>query len=264
MKQISRSILFCFVFTGLFVALSISKNLFEAGSERLAHGLLGTLAGLIATAIFLKIDRKRFKDIGLTFERETLVRFVIGILIGIILMGLLACSVIYFTGVSVSANPQINWMHFIMMAIPLIPLAFMEELGFRAYPLENIKTKYGVRVALLITSVLFALYHVANGWTITSSFMGPAIWGLVFGLAAIYSKGIAMPTGIHFAANLTTSAFGQDNNAAKIWILEQPVSAPITTMIDWAVVLPALALLIFAVVCIEIYMRNQKRFDEAR
>ena len=32
---------------------------------------------------------------------------------------------------------------------------------------------------------------------------GPGIWALVFGLGAAWSKGIALPTGIHVALNLS-------------------------------------------------------------
>jgi membrane protease YdiL (CAAX protease family) len=106
--------------------------------------------------------------------------------------------------------------------------------------------------------VLFALYHVVNGWTISSSFYGPAVWGLIYGLAAIYSKGIAMPTGIHYAANLTTSSLGEKNTTASIWTVEQPNSATAKYGgFDWATILPSLALLVFAIICIELYIRRK-------
>ena len=123
----------------------------------------------------------------------------------------------------------------------------------------------GIRLSIIITSILFALYHIANGWTVASSFYGPGVWGLVFGLAAIYSKGIAMPTGIHYAANLTTSAFGAANNTVSFWILQ--VKPGSTTSqnggIDWAAILPALALLVFAIICMELYIRRKKVGNEA-
>lgn len=259
-KYIFKSILFCIVFTGLFVVFSFAKGFIPNKFERITHGIIGTLTAFLTTLLFLMFDRKRFSDIGLAFEQKTIVKFSAGVLAGVFIMGLLATSVVYFTNIDIEVNTRSNFFHFLLMTMPLIPLAFMEELGFRAYPLQILKGKIGIRLSIVITSILFGLYHVVNGWTISSSFYGPAVWGLIFGLAAIYSKGIAMATGIHFAANLTTSAFGAANNSVSIWIWTVKQSDFTTAKyrgIDWATILPALSLLVFAIICIEIYMRRK-------
>ncbi len=253
-----KSVVFCFTFTGLFVVFSFAKHLIPNNSERLAHGIIGTLAAFLTTVLFLKFDKKKPGDIGLTFDRKTMVKFITGIIAGIIVMGILVTGVLYFTHSKIHINPNRNFSHFFLMTLPLIPLAFMEELGFRAYPLEILKDKVGIRLSIIVTSILFGLYHIANGWTIASSLYGPAVWGLVFGLAAVYSKGIAMPTGIHYAANLTTSAFGNANNTDSIWTIEQTNTSTTTYEgVNWAAVLPAMVLLVFAIICIELYMRQK-------
>jgi uncharacterized protein len=255
MKYIFKSVLFCIAFTGLLVIFSFAKGFIPNEFERLAHGVLGTLAAFSATVLFLKFDRKWFSSIGLTFERNTVVKFFVGVITGVVIMGLLAMSVIYFTNVEIKINQGSNLLHFLLVTAPLLPLAFMEELGFRAYPLQILKDRIGIRLSIIITSILFGLYHIVNGWSIASSFYGPAVWGLIFGLAGIYSKGIAMPTGIHYAANLTTSAFGVKNTSASLWNVTQPDDAIVKhEEIDWSTILPSLVLLIFAMMCIELYM----------
>lgn len=255
---ILKAILFCVVFTGLFVALSFIKGFIPNKYERFAHGIIGTLAAFLTTILFLKYDRKKFSDIGLTFEGTTIIRFFMGAIVGVLIMGLLTTSVLYFSNVKIGINHNSYFLRFLLMTLPLIPLAFMEELGFRAYPLEILKEKIGIRLSFLITSVLFALYHIVNGWTIASSFYGPAVWGLVFGLAAIYSKGIAVPTGIHYAANLTESAFGTANNRVSIWTIKQ-ANTTVTKYggIDWLTLIPSFVLLVFAIICIELYIRRK-------
>jgi len=263
-KYIFKSVLFCVVFTGLLVIFSFAKGFIPNEFERLAHGVIGTLAAFFATVLFLRIDRNRFSSIGLTFERNTVVKFLVGVITGVVIMGLLAMSVIYFTNVEIKVNQESNLLHFLLVTAPLLPLAFMEELGFRAYPLQILKDRIGIRLSIIITSILFGLYHIVNGWSIASAFYGPAVWGLIFGLAAIYSKGIAMPTGIHYAANLTTSAFGAKNTIASIWTVTQPDEAIVKHEgIDWSTILPSLVLLIFAVICIEMYMRRTTTSDTA-
>ncbi|HEX3007925.1 MAG TPA: CPBP family intramembrane glutamic endopeptidase, partial [Bacteroidales bacterium] len=225
---------------------------------RLTYSIIGISAGLLATVVFLRFDRKRFSDIGLRFERKTLVNFFIGVMAGVIVMGALATSVLLFTHKTISINANSNVFHFIWVTLPLIPLAFMEELGFRAYPLETLKDKVGIRPTIFITSLLFGSYHIVNGWTIASSLYGPAIWGLLFGLAAVYSRGIAMPTGVHYACNLTTSAFGDPGSNVSIWTVAQANSSPAThDGVDWVTILPAFAVLVLGIVCIEIYMRRK-------
>jgi uncharacterized protein len=257
-KYIFRSALFCVAFTGFLVIFSFAKGFIPNEFERPAHAVIGTLAAFLATVLFLRFDRTRFSGIGLTFERNTVVKFIFGFITGVIIMGLLAMSVIYFTNVEIKVNQGSNLLHFLLVTAPLLPLAFMEELGFRAYPLQILKDRIGIRLSIIITSILFGLYHIVNGWSIASSFYGPAVWGLIFGLAAIYSKGISMPTGIHYAANLTTSAFGAKNTTASIWTVTQTDDATVKHEgIDWSTILPSLVLLIFAVMCIELYMRRK-------
>ena len=164
----------------------------------------------------------------------------------------------YFTNVSIEPNPKANIFRFFKMTTPLIPLAFMEELGLRAYPLQILKNKIGVRFSIIITSILFALYHIVNGWEISVSFFGPGVWGLLFGIAAIYSKGIALPTGIHYAINLTPSAFGADDNSIALWTVKQTdISNSIYKGIDLSIVLPPIVVLVVALICMEIYMKRK-------
>ncbi|HEY0679999.1 MAG TPA: type II CAAX endopeptidase family protein [Chitinophagaceae bacterium] len=258
-KYIFKATLFCIVFTGIFIVFSFLKGFLPADLERLSHGIIGTAAAFLTTYLFLKSDKKTFADIGLKSESKTIVRFVSGIVIGILIMGLLIAGVFYFSDVEINVNPESTLLSFLLMSAPLIPLAFMEELGFRAYPLEILKNTVGIRTAIIITSVLFALYHIVNGWSVTTSFSGPAIWGLIFGLAAVYSKGIALPTGIHYAANLTSSAFSDTKNKSSIWIVEQSgkLTAKEPGSIDLTLIIPGLILFIFAVLCMEIYIRSR-------
>ena len=265
LQYILKSALFCVVFTGMLVVFSFAKSFFPDSVERPAHGIIGTICAFLATIIFLRVDKKKFSDIGLTFDRSTVAKFIAGFLVGVVIMGLLAMSSLYMSGLKVELKPAGGLMHFLMATMPLIPLAFMEELAFRAYPLETIKSKLGIWPSILITSILFALYHLVNGWTIERSFLGPAIWGLIFGLAAIYSKGIAMPTGIHYAANLTTSAFASENNTTSIWIINhaESMASGNYSENDLVKIVPNLALLIFAILCIELYIRRRNAIHGA-
>jgi membrane protease YdiL (CAAX protease family) len=258
-KVIFKATLFCIVFTGLFIILSFTKSSIPDKFERISHGIIGTIAALLTTFLFLKFDKKSFADIGLKFKKTTLTKFFLGVAIGIGIMGLLAISVIYFSNFKIELNKNSSILNFLFGTLPLIPLAFLEEVGFRAYPLIILKDKIGIRNSILITSILFALYHIANGWTIQNSFLGAGVWGIIYGLAAIYSNGISMPTGMHYAANLTTSAFGISNTSFNIWVLKQKngmtlenyQSSQLTTLI------PQISALLLGIICMEWYLRKK-------
>ena len=255
-----KAVLFCIVFTGLFIVLSFTKSFIPEKFERLAHGVIGTTAALLTTFLFLFVEKKKFADIGLAFNKKTIAKFFFGVLIGTVLSGIMSLSVIYFSDFKLELNASSNLWRFILCTMFYIPLAFMEELGFRAYPLAMVNRGIGIRFGILLTSILFALYHIANGWTIQDSFLGAGVWGILFGLAAVYSKGIAMPTGIHFAANITTDAFGTTTDSYNIWVLKfndgsaivNYQSSPLTTIV------PQIALLLVGIISMEYYLMTKK------
>src|SRR4030095_2116296 len=257
-KYVLKSILFCILFIGFFIVFSFLKFLSPEKWERLVHGIIGTIAAFFTTYLFLRFDKKSFADIGLKFGKATLKKFIIGIFLGMGIMGLLSMSVIYFSGFKTETNSNSNILSFLFWTLPLIPLAFMEEVGFRAYPLQILMDKVGIRSSIIITSTLFALYHIVNGWTIANSFLGAGVWGIVYGLAAVYSNGISMPTGLHYAANLTTSAFGVTSDSFNIWILKQKDGSTLANYqgSKLTTLIPQVSLLIFAIVCVELVLRN--------
>jgi hypothetical protein len=257
-KYILKSTFFCLLFTGVFVFFSFVKPFISVKFERLEYGLIGTTAALLITFLFLKIDKKNFADIGLKLEKATLKKFFAGIVVGAGIMGLMTIGVIYFPGFNMEANKNSNFLNFLFCTLPLIPLAFMEEVAFRVYPLILLKDNGGLRRSILITSILFALYHLANGWTIENSFLGAGVWGIVYGSAAIYSNGISMSTGLHYAANLTTSLFGATGGSFNIWILKQKDGSTLEhyQSSQLTILIPQITLLIVGVICMEWLVKN--------
>lgn len=246
-SPVTKSAIFCILFTVLIVLFSYLKPFIPAQFERAAHATIGTIAAVVATAIFLRIDKRSFASIGLQWERGTIKRFLAGTGIGLVLMGGISVAVLYAQQAQVTLNSDFSLLPFLFIILPLVPMAWFEEAGFRAYPLEILKEKTDIRFTLIFTSLLFALYHIANGWSVAASFLGPGIWGLIFGLAAIYSHGIAMPTGLHFAANFTTTMFGVAGDKHSFFTIQSVQSAGPSADIDWLTIVPSGFLLMIAV-----------------
>lgn len=260
LHPVLKAFLFCFAFTGLYVLIYFFKSGLFSLSGQLFHAIIGISAGFLVTWLFLKWDRKRFRDIGLYWEGSTIQCFLLGLIIGIGLMGLISGSVIYFSGFKMEWNGSSNLLKFLWGSLPLLPLAFMEELGFRAYPFVTIKEKSGIRTTIYVTAILFAAYHLANGWTLQNAFLGAGVWGIIFGLAAYRSGGIALPTGLHYAVNMTTSAFGISSGSYHLWVLKQSNGESLANYqsSQLETLLPQLGLLLLGVAGVEWFVRRNQ------
>ncbi|HYP12588.1 MAG TPA: CPBP family intramembrane glutamic endopeptidase [Bryobacteraceae bacterium] len=95
-------------------------------------------------------------------------------------------------------------------------LARMEEVGFRSYPLLPLKRILGLWTAQSIVAVAFIAYHVLNGQPWVSAVVGTGLGSLLFGMAAVTSRGLALPIGLHAMWNFGTWALG-DKGGPWVW-----------------------------------------------
>jgi uncharacterized protein len=219
-KAVGTSILFWIVFIALLVVSGIVSNiLLPLAQSRLGYGMLGSLAALLVTWIFLKVEKKSLREIGLIWEQKTLLRFLAGLIIGSLLLGFILLALILFSDTQFTLNPEPFSIAMLVPYIMFLPLAFMEEAGFRAYTLVKLNKAVGTIAMQLIIAIAFALYHIANGWSIEAAFLGTFVWAWVFGLAAVWSGGIALPTGIHVALNVLQGLTGLKPGNNSIWIM---------------------------------------------
>jgi membrane protease YdiL (CAAX protease family) len=95
-------------------------------------------------------------------------------------------------------------------------LALREELAFRGYPIRRLESAWGGCVAILLTAFVFSLEHMAGGWSLSRSLLGPSVGAILFGMAALATRGIAVPLGIHATFNFGQWLMGQKETAG-VW-----------------------------------------------
>ena len=206
---IVRSILFWISLIGLvLIAATTIMPFFPIKNKDYTNGIIGSVIAFFCVWVFLKWDKSNFRQIGLNWDKKTLYRFFLGLFIGTIIMGLLCLGLIGFSGLQISRNPNGITIAIALGYLAFIPLGLMEELAFRSYPFVMINRKYGLWIAQLITAIAFALYHILIGWSVFSAFTGPFVMAFTLGLAAAWSGGIALPTGLHVALNVLQGVFG--------------------------------------------------------
>ncbi|MEP7344491.1 MAG: type II CAAX endopeptidase family protein [Gemmatimonadaceae bacterium] len=87
----------------------------------------------------------------------------------------------------------------------LVPAALWEELALRGYVLSVLRERYGARVALLVTSVLFGALHLQNAGSTALSTVAVVLAGVFLGLVRLSTGSLYAAWIAHLAWNLTMS-----------------------------------------------------------
>jgi membrane protease YdiL (CAAX protease family) len=184
-----------------------------------------SLIDLVPTAIAMTLsvwiarrllDRRSFASLGFRLDRHALPDVLAGALIPGVVMGLIYA-------VEVGAG----WLRFDGWAWETIPasqvavgltggllgfivVGYQEELLSRGYHLQNIRDGMGLRWALLLSSVIFALMHLGNpNSTWYSTLLGLTAAGYFLAYGWVRTRQLWLPIGLHVGWNFFEgSVFG--------------------------------------------------------
>jgi membrane protease YdiL (CAAX protease family) len=172
-------------------------------------GLAASLATLILTLIFIWWDGIQLADIGASPTRGSVLRVLLGFTAGLFLVvaqaGLftMAEHVRWIRSEVLDATPMVTAL------VTYLLLAYREELAFRGYPLRRLDRSFGPWAAQLIVALIFALEHRAGGYSWTNALFGAFVGSLLFGTAALATRGLALPIGLHAAWNFGQWVIGE-------------------------------------------------------
>jgi membrane protease YdiL (CAAX protease family) len=156
------------------------------------------------TLLFVRWEGLRLRDVGVVPGRKTLSRVLLGFVIGLFLAGLHAALVLAYEHQKPIRVPGQSFALVLVNLLLYSMVAIREELAFRGYPLRSLTYAIGAWKSQIIIAIIFSLEHAAGGYTWTQAFFGAGVGAILFGVAALKSKGLALPIGIHTAWN-----FGQ-------------------------------------------------------
>src|SRR3954462_451297 len=83
----------------------------------------------------------------------------------------------------------------------LLPAAFFEELFIRGYPFAVLRRVAGWKMALIVTSVLFGLMHIANPGADGESILAVTVAGFFLGAILLATRSLYAAGAAHFAWN---------------------------------------------------------------
>lgn len=208
---------------------------FEAGTEKgdesvLQFGIMYSLMGL-AIVLFTwlsrkLIDKKSFESLGFTwrgYTNEATLGFSAALaLLGVGSIILVATGYLSFISANLDAGALL-----LEIAI-MIEVAFVEELLFRGYLLNNLMQSVNKWGALSITAALFSLFHGSNPdislFAVINIFLG----GLLLGINYIFTRNLWFSIFFHFAWNFFQGpVLGYDVSGLKLTsVVQQTMSGP--------------------------------------
>jgi len=160
-----------------------------------------TLSALVFLIyIFRKyLDRKTIISLGLSFKnrkKDLFYGFVMAF--SIIGSGFL---ILYLTGHVSVVHIKMNIPDSLFSLIILTMAAFEEEIFIRGYILNNLMTVTNKYLALIISSVIFALFHVLNYGISFLSMANLFFAGILLGSFYIFTKNLWLPFSLHLFWN---------------------------------------------------------------
>ncbi|WP_282050946.1 CPBP family intramembrane glutamic endopeptidase [Maribacter aquivivus] len=178
-----------------------------------AFSFLGTF---LLIWLFMKfVDEEKFIEVGLQIKSRNK-DIVIGTLLGLIIMtiayfGLVASKEIVFS------KFNFNLQELFLTTVLFILVAILEEVLFRGYIQKNLMLSFNKYVALIVSSVLFALMHGANPNISLFSLLGLFLAGMALGATYMYTKNLWYPIAFHFSWNLFQSLLGFNVSGQDIY-----------------------------------------------
>lgn len=255
LKSLLHALAFFLTAAAALVAASIASRQFPGWPEEIVIGAVGAFLTLALTAAFLRWDRKSFSDVGLAWDRRTHTRLLIGLAIGFALVAVHVAIVANTGEVTWTRNNGIDATEPVVAALGYVLLALREEIAFRGYPLRTLLPTFGAAGAQLMVMAVFVAEHRLGGATWSNAIVGSGLGALVFGMAALATRGIALPLGLHAAWN-----FGDWMRGGKgghgLWTMhiEKAHSAHVDELAMMAYAAIMLPMLLFFAV---LYRRNQ-------
>ncbi|GGW85463.1 CPBP family intramembrane glutamic endopeptidase [Salegentibacter mishustinae] len=166
--------------------------------------LLGTLTVLYLFMRF--VEKRKFKELGLKIKDRGF-DLLAGVIIGLIVMATGFFLLIVLNEINVQ-NFNLDLEEVLLSIGVFMAVSISEELLCRGYIQRNLMYSFNNYIALIVSSLLFALAHSFNpnlSWIALAGLFGA---GILLGLSYIYTKNLWFPISLHFSWNLFQAYFG--------------------------------------------------------
>ena len=173
--------------------------------------MIGILIAFSVSWLLLWLfDKRNLSALGLSFTKSRFRNLLFGFLISAICCAVYFLSIATITKTNLSINANFTEKMFLNSCWWTLKSVFFEELLFRGALLYIGIQKLGVKIACILSAVLFGVYH----WFSYNVFDDPVrmiyvfiitgTGGLIFAYAFALTKSLYLPIGLHLGWNLVT------------------------------------------------------------
>lgn len=208
-----------YVFITLAVGFATSMLISSEIWQLTAWGFISS-AGLLALSLLL--SRNQSSKPNFKPKPKSMRDFTLGLLLGVGSFAIHVAIVSTFAGpIRFEMVPTVGALAAVIFFMRFLSTSCMEEIGFHGLTLQRMASKWGVWTSVCITAIAFGLSHLLYGWDIQTIALGVIPGGLLWGMSAITTKGVAMPIGLHAAWNFASWTAG---NRAETGLLKMIVA----------------------------------------
>jgi membrane protease YdiL (CAAX protease family) len=168
------------------------------------------LAPLVVVAFLRHLDKRRFVSLGFDLHQGWLRHIAFGLLLGASLTGAIFLIEFIFGWIDVKG---FAWESragvetaFAGAILHMLLVAVSEETVVRGYILQNLEECFGIRTAVIVSSVLFGAWHLQNptgtnwaGYVIPFTL---TLAGVMFAVAYLAYRSLWLPIALHFSWNI--------------------------------------------------------------
>lgn len=175
-------------------------------------GVLTTAASLAASLLVTYafrhlFDRARLRELGLNLSGRWARDLGAGFLLGVGLIAVVFAIQVLSGGYSVAPGLALQPLGTVLWLLALSSLGFLfvsvaEELIVRGYVLQNLELAWGLPIAVVVSSGVFGIAHLANPGATLVSALGVAAAGLLLAATYVVTRTLWMPIGLHWSWNL--------------------------------------------------------------
>jgi membrane protease YdiL (CAAX protease family) len=186
----------------------------------LAWGAISSVALVALIRVLTRRDRLSIADVGLGWNSTSPARFLAGLALGVATYAItLLVSALVLGPIRLAAGNVPTAGASVLVLLGLGALALMEELTFRTYAFWTAVQTLGPWPAQLLVAIAFSLLHVAYGWPLSTVLLGVLPSAILFGMATLVSRGLALPLGVHMGINVARGMTGEADGAGP-WTLD--------------------------------------------
>lgn len=230
-------------------------------SNKIILMILEVLTITFATWIARRfLDHRSFLDLGLEIKRSTWYDLGVGFMLSALLF-----SMIYLTNTIMGWSQFQSWAwesehlgsvigETIVILMWFLGVAYREELLSRGYHLQNLAQGTNLRLAVIISSLIFSTMHLSNPNFNWMAVIGLFAAGLFLAYGYIRTKALWLPIGLHLGWNFCEGTiFGFPVSGMKDFsLIQQKISGP--DLITGGAFGPEASLLLFPTLLVGAYL----------